>query len=205
MSAARKASSKAAGSGSAPPARAAAAAAVVVERPAWAAADPVMRAYFDDEWGVPVRDERGLFEALSLEVFQAGLAWSTILRKRPAFRSAFAGFDPGAVALFDEARVAALLQDVGIVRNRRKVEATVVNARATLALRNEGGLERLVWSFEEELAAAAGAPAAAASPQAAALARALRAKGFAFVGPTTMHAFMQAVGVIDAHPLGRAR
>lgn len=177
-----------------------------VERPAWAASDPLMRAYFDSEWGVPVRDEQGLFEALSLEAFQAGLSWSTVLRKRAAFRVAFQGFDPEAVARFGEAEVERLMQDEGIVRNRRKIESTVLNARATLELRAAGGLARLVWSFEPQTSTAmAAARAAGPSPESTALAKALRSKGFAFVGPTTMHAFMQAVGVIDAHPLGRKR
>jgi len=165
-----------------------------------------MRAYFDSEWGVPVRDEQGLFEALSLEAFQAGLSWSTVLRKRAAFRVAFQGFDPEAVARFGEAEVERLMQDEGIVRNRRKIESTVLNARATLELRAAGGLARLVWSFEPQTSTAmAAARAAGPSPESTALAKALRSKGFAFVGPTTMHAFMQAVGVIDAHPLGRKR
>lgn len=179
-----------------------------VARPPWAAADPLMRAYFDHEWGVPVRDERGLFEALTLEAFQAGLSWSTVLRKREAFREAFRGFDPGAVGAFGEDDVERLMQDERIVRNRRKIEAAIRNARATLALRADGGLERLVWSFEPEGGEAGAGPAVApgvVSPEATALARELRAKGFAFVGPTTVHAFLQAVGVLGAHPLGRAR
>lgn len=175
-------------------------------RPAWAASDPLMRAYFDSEWGVPVRGERELFEALSLEVFQAGLSWSTVLRKREAFRAAFEGFDPEAVARFGPPEVEVLMQDEGIVRNRRKIESTVKNARATLELRPAGGLARLVWSFEPRgFAAMAAARAGGPSPESTALAKELRAKGFSFVGPTTMHAFMEAVGVIDAHPLGRER
>jgi len=177
-----------------------------VARPAWAASDPLMRAYFDSEWGVPVRGERELFEALSLEVFQAGLSWSTVLRKREAFRAAFEGFDPEAVARFGPAEVEVLMQNEGIVRNRRKIESTVKNARATLELRPAGGLARLVWSFEPRgFAAMAAARAGGPSPESTALAKELRAKGFSFVGPTTMHAFMEAVGVIDAHPLGRER
>lgn len=177
-----------------------------VARPAWAATDPVMRAYFDSEWGVPVHDERGLFEALSLEVFQAGLSWSTVLRKREAFRTAFAGFDPEAIARFATAEVERLMQDEGIVRNRRKIESTIQNARATLELRPAGGLTQLVWSFEPQSPTAmAAARAGGPSPESTALAKALRSKGFAFVGPTTMHALMEAVGVIDAHPQGRAR
>jgi len=165
-----------------------------------------MRAYFDSEWGVAVKDERGLFEALSLEVFQAGLSWSTVLRKREAFRTAFERFDPEAVARFGTAEVESLMQDGDIIRNRRKIESTIQNARATLELRPAGGLAQLVWSFEPQgPAAMAAARAGAPSPESTALAKALRSKGFAFVGPTTMHAFMEAVGVIDAHPLGRER
>jgi DNA-3-methyladenine glycosylase I len=170
-------------------------------RPAWASTDPLLRDYYDTEWGMPVRDERGLFERISLEAFQSGLAWSTILRKRPAFRDAFAGFDPDAVADFDEHDVERLMLDAGIVRNRRKIEATVANARATVALRDDGGLVDLVWSFRPERTPA---PASydevpTTSPESRALAKALRARGFSFVGPTTMHALMEAVGIIDTH------
>src|SRR6188508_3207542 len=106
-------------------------------RPTWAASDPLMQAYYDTEWGMPVRDERGLFERLSLEAFQSGLSWATILRKRPAFRLAFGGFDPELVAAYGEADVERLMADAGIVRNRGKVLATITNARATLALRTD--------------------------------------------------------------------
>ena len=116
-------------------------------RPAWAASDPLMQEYYDTEWGMPVRDEHGMFERISLEAFQSGLSWATILRKRPAFRAAFDGFDPDAVSAYDERDVERLMADAGIVRNRRKVEATITNARATVALREDGGLVDLVWSF----------------------------------------------------------
>src|SRR6185369_8794389 len=118
-------------------------------RPVWAATDPLMKEYYDTEWGMPVRDERGLFERLSLEAFQSGLSWATILRKRPAFRAAFDDFDPEAVAGYGEADVERLMADAGIVRNRAKVLATLTNARATLALRDdpEGDLAAFVWSF----------------------------------------------------------
>src|SRR5690242_274945 len=119
-------------------------------RPVWAASDPMMRHYYDTEWGMPVRDERGMFERLSLEAFQSGLSWATILRKRPAFRAAFADFEPDAVATFDEADVARLLADAGIVRNRAKIEATIANAAAAVALRADGGLVDFVWSFQPE-------------------------------------------------------
>ena len=119
-------------------------------RPEWAATDPLMKDYYDTEWGMPVRDERGLFERLSLEAFQSGLSWATILRKRPAFRAAFDDFDPDAVAAYDDRDVERLMADAGIVRNRRKIDATITNARATVALREDGGLVDLVWSFRPE-------------------------------------------------------
>ena len=119
-------------------------------RPAWASVDPLLREYYDTEWGMPVRDERGMFERLSLEAFQSGLSWATILRRRPAFREAFAGFDPAVVAAFGEHDVERLMADAGIVRNRAKVLATITNARATLALREDpdGDLAAFVWSFQ---------------------------------------------------------
>ncbi|QCU78089.1 DNA-3-methyladenine glycosylase I [Citricoccus sp. SGAir0253] len=176
-------------------------------RPAWAATDPLLREYYDTEWGLPVRDERGVFERLSLEAFQSGLSWRTILAKRPAFRAAFDGFDPEAVAGYGEADVERLLGDAGIVRNRAKVRATIANARATVDLRPDGGLAALVWSFRP---AAAPAPRTAAevpsqSAESVALARALRSRGFRFVGPTTMFALMEAIGVVDTHLVGAHR
>ena len=170
-------------------------------RPAWAAADPLMREYYDTEWGMPVRDERGLFERLSLEAFQSGLSWATILRKRPAFRAAFRDFDPDVVAAFDDDDRARLMADAGIVRNRLKVDATVANARATVALRAAGGLVDLVWSFRpaETPRPATAAEVPTTSPESVALSRALKAVGFRFVGPTTMHALMEATGIVDTH------
>jgi DNA-3-methyladenine glycosylase I len=170
-------------------------------RPSWAATDPLLRDYYDTEWGMPVRDERGMFERLSLEAFQSGLSWVTILRKRPAFRAAFDDFDPDAVAEYGDADVERLMADAGIVRNRRKVEATITNARATIALREDGGLVDLVWSFRP---AATPVPTSYAevpttSPESVALSKALRRKGFTFVGPTTMFALMEAVGIVDTH------
>src|SRR6476469_140106 len=119
-------------------------------RPVWAATDPLMKEYYDTEWGMPVRDECGLFKRLSLEAFQSGLSWATILRKRPAFRAAFDEFDPDKVAAYDDRDVERLMADAGIVRNRRKIDATITNARATVALREDGGLVDLVWSFRPE-------------------------------------------------------
>jgi DNA-3-methyladenine glycosylase I len=170
-------------------------------RPLWASADPMLRAYYDTEWGMPVRDERGVFERLSLEAFQSGLSWRTILAKRPAFRAAFADFDPDVVAGFGEDDVARLLGDAGIVRNRAKIAATITNAGATVALRADGGLADFVWSFRPD---ATPEPRTAAevpttSPESVALSTALRKRGFAFVGPTTMHALMEALGIVDTH------
>lgn len=170
-------------------------------RPAWAATDPLMRDYYDTEWGMPVRDEHGLFERLSLEAFQSGLSWATILRKRPAFRVAFADFDPEIVARFDDDDRARLLADAGIVRNRLKVDATIRNAQATLDLRADGGLVDFVWSFQpaETPAPRSMAEVPTTSPESVALSKALKARGFTFVGPTTMHALMEAAGLIDTH------
>ena len=170
-------------------------------RPPWAAVDPMLRVYYDTEWGMPVRDERGLFERISLEAFQSGLSWATILRKRPAFREAFCGFDPDRVAGFTEVDVAALLENAGIVRNRRKIEATIANARATIDLRPEGGWS--TWSGpsgrprRRRRARLADIPTTSA--ESVALSKALRRKGFAFVGPTTMYALMEAIGMVDTH------
>jgi DNA-3-methyladenine glycosylase I len=178
-------------------------------RPVWASRDPLLRDYYDTEWGMPVRDERGVFERLSLEAFQSGLSWATILRKRPAFRAAFAGFDPEAVAAFDDADVERLLGDAGIVRNRAKVLATITNARATLALREDpdGDLARLVWSHRpaDTPRPRSMSEVPTRSAESLALSRALKRKGFVFVGPTTMFALMEALGVVDTHLVGSHR
>ncbi len=178
-------------------------------RPAWAATDPLLREYYDTEWGMPVRDERGVFERLSLEAFQSGLSWATILRKRPAFRDAFAGFDPDAVAGFGEADVDRLLADARIVRNRTKVLATITNARATVRLRDtvDDGLAGLVWSYRPELTPRPHrfADIPTQSEQSVALAGDLKRRGFRFVGPTTMYALMEAIGIIDTHLVGSHR
>jgi len=176
-------------------------------RPTWAATDPLLRDYYDTEWGMPVRDEQGLFERLSLEAFQSGLSWATILRKRPAFRAAFDGFDPDRVAAYDAGDVERLMADAGIVRNRRKIEATVTNARATVALREDGGLADLVWSFRppETPVPASYDEVPTQSAESKALAKALRGRGFVFVGPTTMFALMEAVGIVDTHLIGSHR
>jgi DNA-3-methyladenine glycosylase I len=168
--------------------------------------DPLYRAYHDDEWGRPVRDERGLYERISLEAFQSGLAWITILRKRDNFRAAFANFEPEAVAAFDEDDVARLMADVGIVRNRLKVDATINNARAVLGLRDAGtSLPDLVWSHRPDPARSAPAgwgEVPALTPESTALAKALKREGFRFVGPTTAYAAMQACGLVNDHLAG---
>ncbi|MBT8160858.1 MULTISPECIES: DNA-3-methyladenine glycosylase I [Arthrobacter] len=170
-------------------------------RPPWASTDPLMREYYDHEWGMPVRDEQGLYERISLEGFQAGLSWATILRKREAFRTAFLDFHPDSVAAFSEADVERLMLDPGIVRNRLKIRAAITNAKATIALRSEGGLVDFVWSFQPDSTPEplTFADLATQSPESVALSKALRKKGFAFVGPTTMYALMEAIGIIDTH------
>ncbi|OFT96828.1 DNA-3-methyladenine glycosylase I [Brevibacterium sp. HMSC22B09] len=173
-------------------------------RPVWAASDPLLREYYDTEWGRPVRDERGLFERLSLEAFQSGLSWLTILRKRENFRDAFDGFDPELVAAYTDADRERLMADAGIVRNRRKIDATITNAQATLNLRAEGGLADLVWSYQPKThpAPRTADEVPTTSPESKALAAALRKRGFVFVGPTTMFALMEAVGIVNTHLVG---
>jgi DNA-3-methyladenine glycosylase I len=175
---------------------------VTEPRRCWSTADPAYVEYHDREWGRPVTDERGLYERLCLEGFQSGLSWLTILRKRPAFRAAFAGFDPETVARFGERDVKRLLGDAGIVRHRGKIEAAIANARATLALREAGTpLPQLVWSHRPANGHAPRTPAdwQASTPESAALSKQLRAAGFRFVGPTTVYATMQACGVVNDH------
>jgi DNA-3-methyladenine glycosylase I len=178
-----------------------------VVRCAWSDGDAAYRAYHDGEWGRPSRDERHLFEMLVLEGAQAGLSWSTILRKRDGYRRAFAGFDPSVVAGFGAADVARLLDDAGIVRNRLKVESAVANARAVLALRERGtSLADLLWGF------VGGEPVGrrpatlgeipAETPESRAMSRELKRLGFRFVGPTVCYALMQAVGLVNDHALG---
>jgi DNA-3-methyladenine glycosylase I len=168
----------------------------------WTSSDPLYVAYHDEEWGRPVRDERGMLERLSLEGFQSGLSWLTILRKRGAFRRAFANFDPDRVARFTERDVERLLADAGIVRHRGKIEAAIANARATVALRETGTqLHELVWSYRPECHAAPRSRAdwQATSPESVALSKALKRAGFRFVGPTTVYSTLQACGVVNDH------
>lgn len=170
--------------------------------------DPLYERYHDTEWGVPERGEHELFERFCLEAFQSGLAWITILRKRESFRAAFAGFDPEQVAAFDESDVERLLADAGIVRNRAKIDATIANARAVLALHESGRtLSELVWAYApaapaREPRAATFAEVPAATPESTALAKELKRAGFRFVGPTTAYAAMQACGLVDDHLAG---
>lgn len=174
-------------------------------RCAWGSSTPEYRAYHDNEWGRPVSDERFVYEMLCLEGFQAGLSWSTILRKRDGFRAAFANFDPVAVSRFDDADIDRLLGDPAIVRNRAKIVATINNARATLVLRAEGtSLPAVVWRHQAapRRAHASLGDLPAETPESNALSKELRTRGFAFVGPTTVYSAMQAVGVVNDHLRG---
>jgi DNA-3-methyladenine glycosylase I len=174
--------------------------------PCFGSGDPLYLAYHDEEWGRPVRDERGVYERLCLEGFQSGLSWLTILRKRAAFRQAFADFDPETVASFDAVQVERLLADAGIVRHRGKIEAAIANARATLALRGSGTpLHTLVWAYAPAGPATVPCTASdlpASSPDSALLAARLRREGFRFLGPTTAYAAMQACGLVNDHLAG---
>jgi len=175
-----------------------------VARCPWAATPGTMRDYHDDEWGVPVRGERGLFERLSLEGFQAGLSWSTILNKRDRFREVFHDFDVDKVAAMTEDDLERLMSETGIVRNRAKILATRRNARSTMDLRADGGLEAFVAGFRPEHDPEPAEPSdvPATSPESTALSKALRKRGFGFVGPTTIHALMEATGLVDTHLVG---
>jgi DNA-3-methyladenine glycosylase I len=170
----------------------------------WESSDPAYNRYHDEEWGRPVVDEHGLYERFCLEGFQSGLSWLTILRKREAFRAAFAGFDPERVAEFGELDVERLLADAGIVRHRGKIEAAIANARATLELRDAGRpLPEVVWAYSSD----GPAPRTrddwhSTTPESEALSKELRKAGFRFVGPTTVYAAMQACGIVNDHLAG---
>jgi DNA-3-methyladenine glycosylase I len=169
-------------------------------RCAWATSTPEYIAYHDEEWGTPLHGDDALFERVCLEAFQSGLSWITILRKRPAFRAAFAGFDIDTVAAFDADDEARLMADAGIVRNRAKIAAAIRNARAAQELPE--GLSALLWSFAPtgpRTRPATLADVPATSPESVAMARELKKRGFAFVGPTTTYALMQATGMVDDH------
>jgi DNA-3-methyladenine glycosylase I len=169
------------------------------QRCGWATSAPEYIAYHDEEWGVPLHGDNALFERMSLEAFQSGLSWITILRKRPAFRSAFAAFDIATVAGFDERDAARLMADAGIVRNRLKIDAVISNARVATGV--EGGLSRLLWSFapgsHQRPQTMADVPAL--SGESTAMATGLKRRGFRFIGPTTAYALMQATGMVDDH------
>ncbi|STC69985.1 DNA-3-methyladenine glycosylase I [Corynebacterium pilosum] len=178
-------------------------------RPQWAASNEMLRTYYDTEWGMPVRDEQGVYERLCLEGFQAGLSWQLVLRKRDALREYFHGFDPDRVAEMDSIEPA--LNDERLIRNRLKLKAVITNARATIALRDDpevdGDLADFIWSFQ---------PATTPQPQTMdevptqseeshAMAKALKKKGFKFIGPTTCFALMEALGIVDTHLIGSWR
>jgi DNA-3-methyladenine glycosylase I len=172
----------------------------------WPGTDPLYLAYHDTEWGVPEWDDRALFEKLILDGFQAGLAWITILRKRPAFRAAFDGFEPEAIVRYDAAKVAALMADAGIVRNRAKIEGTITGARAWLELREREGFSRYLWGFfdgrpqQNQFRRTDEVPAE--TPLSQKISKDLRARGFNFCGPTIIYAFTQAVGMVNDHLVG---
>lgn len=169
----------------------------------WSAGDAEYRRYHDEEWGTPQRDPQRLFEKVCLEGFQAGLSWITILRRRPAFREVFHGFDPGRVAAMTETDVERLLDDERIIRHRGKIEATIQNARATLEL--DAPLDELLWGFAPPARSAhpvSFAEVPAVTPESTAMSKELRRRGYRFVGPTTMYALMQATGMVDDHLAG---
>jgi DNA-3-methyladenine glycosylase I len=176
-----------------------------ISRCGWPGTDPLYVAYHDDEWGVPERDSRALYEKLVLDGFQAGLSWITILRKREAFRRAFDGFDPSAVAAYDDKKIVSLMADAGIVRNRAKIEGTVASARAYLEIEASQGFSQYIWAFVD------GRPIVnrfrtlkdvpAATPLAETISKDLKTRGFKFCGPTIVYAFMQAIGMVNDHLL----
>lgn len=183
-------------------------------RPTWASRDELMRAYYDTEWGLPVHDEAGVFERLVLEGFQAGLSWRTVLAKREAFRAAFEGFIPDRVAAFTSDDVDRLVSTPGIIHNRRKIEAAITNARATVAIRNDSAvadgpshLGELVWSYrpERDPLPRSLSEVPTQLPESVALAKDLKARGFRFVGPTTMLALMAAIGIVNTDIVGTHR
>jgi DNA-3-methyladenine glycosylase I len=170
-------------------------------RCAWGDSDDLYRRYHDEEWGRPVTDERGLYEKLSLECLQSGLSWALILRKRDGIRDAFAGFDPDVVAGFGPPELEQLLADARVIRNRRKLEAIVRNAQATVTMRDEQPLAELMWSFRRppKRAPKTYADMTSTTPESKELAKELKRRGFAFVGPTTVYSTMQAVGIVNDH------
>lgn len=176
-------------------------------RPAWAVTSPLMQEYYDTEWGMPIHEESALLERICLEGFQSGLSWATVLRKREAFRAAFAGFDADLVASFGEEEVERLMANPDIIRNRLKITATLANARATVALREKGGLDEFIWSFlpEQTLAPEKLEDIPKYTDEAVDMSKALKKAGFKFVGPVTCFSLMEAIGMIDTHLVGSHR
>ena len=176
-------------------------------RPAWAMTSPLLRHYYDTEWGMPVHEESALLERLCLEGFQAGLNWELVLRKRDAFREAFAGFDADLLSSFGEEEVERLMENDGIIRNRLKIKAALTNAKATVALREEGGLDEFIWSFlpEDTIAPECEEDIPKYTQEAEDMSKALKNAGFKFVGPVTCFSLMEAIGMVDAHLVGSHR
>ncbi len=178
----------------------------MTHRCSWCGDDPLYIAYHDTEWGVPERDGRALFECLTLEGFQSGLSWITILRKREGFRAAFASFDPAIIATWGEAEVARLLADEGIVRHRGKIEATIQNARAWQDMEANGGFSAFIWSYVDgqpiQEARRSMAEVPGKTELSTRISKDLKKAGFKFCGPTTVYAFMQAVGMVNDHMVG---
>jgi DNA-3-methyladenine glycosylase I len=169
-------------------------------RCSWAGTDPLMRQYHDEEWGVPQHDSRALWELLMLEGFQAGLSWITVLRKREAFRSAFRGFDPAKVARFREKDIARLMADPGIIRSRSKIDATIAGARIFLEMQTSGNdFAKTIWAMAGDKPIQNSGPVPAMTPLSAEISTELKKRGFKFVGPTIVYAFMQAAGIVNDH------
>jgi len=169
-------------------------------RCSWAESDPLLRTYHDEEWGVPERDSRALWEQLMLEGFQAGLAWIVVLRKRDAFRAAFKQFDPAKVARFGEKEILKLLEDPGIIRSRAKIEATISGARILLDMKNSGlEFADWAWSFVDGRPVLSAGPVPASTPLSEKISKDLKKRGFKFVGPTIVYAWMQAAGIVNDH------
>ncbi|HIX79102.1 MAG TPA: DNA-3-methyladenine glycosylase I [Candidatus Corynebacterium faecipullorum] len=176
-------------------------------RPAWAMTSPLLKEYYDTEWGMPIHEESALLERLCLEGFQAGLSWELVLRKRDAFRAAFVGFDADLLASFGEEEIERLMNNPGIIRNRLKINAVLANARATVALREQGGLDEFIWSFlpEETIAPESEEDIPKYTKEALDMSKALKKAGFKFVGPVTCFSLMAAIGMVDAHLVGSHR
>ncbi|PPF76124.1 DNA-3-methyladenine glycosylase I [Pseudoclavibacter sp. Z016] len=176
-------------------------------RPPWASQDQLLMDYYDTEWGMPIVDERGVFERLCLEIFQSGLSWRLILQRRPLLRAAFSGFDVDAVAEFGDDDLERLMLDAGVIRNRLKISSIIKNARATIVLRESEPLHELVWSAKPQVTPrpTTVAEVPSSSEESRWLTKQLKARGFSFVGPTNLFALMEAIGVVDTHLVGSHR